>query len=109
MIYVACDTLTYGVLFILVYLDHRRRERLLQRVRVAELERARSEQQLAKSRLTVLRADVDAAQLLTTLAKLQSLFDSDAPRAERDLDELIASLRAKLAPQETDQRYPVVI
>ena len=44
MIYAGCDTLTYGVLFIFVYLDYRRRERLLHRVRAAELERARREQ-----------------------------------------------------------------
>ena len=74
MVYAACDTLTYGVLFILVYLDYRRRESLLRRVRAAELERARNEQRLTDSRLAALRADVDAAELLATLEDLQQRY-----------------------------------
>jgi hypothetical protein len=96
MVYVGSDTLTYGALFVLVYLDYRRRERLLRRVRTAELERARKEQQLAQSKLAALRSGVDAEELLKSLAGLKDLFERDSPDAECSLDELIASLRAKL-------------
>ncbi|HEU4616955.1 MAG TPA: hypothetical protein VFV10_02900 [Gammaproteobacteria bacterium] len=96
MVYVGSDTLTYGGLFVLVYLDYRRRERLLRRVRAAELERARKEQQLALSKLAALRSDVDAEELLAALTGLKERFERDSPDAERGLDELIASLRAKL-------------
>jgi hypothetical protein len=103
VIYVIGDTLTYGVLFILVYLDHRQREQLLRRVRSAELERERRKQRLVESRLSALRADVDAAALMTTLTNLQFLFERDVPSAERQLDDLIASLREKLSPAESDR------
>jgi hypothetical protein len=98
MVYVGCDTLTYGVLFILVYLDIARREQLMRRVRAAELERAHNERQAASSQLTALRAGVDAADLLATLAELEKAFAGDAPGAGSRLDDLIAALRAKLAP-----------
>jgi hypothetical protein len=98
MVVVACDTLTYGVLFILVYLDIGRREQLMRRVRAAELERARSERMVASSQLTARRAGVDAADLLATLAGLEKSFAADAPDADGRLDDLIAALRSKLAP-----------
>ena len=98
MIVVACDTLTYGVMFILVYLDIARREQLMRRLRAAELERARSERSVASSQLTALRAGVNAHDLLSTLAGLEASFVGGEPEAERRLDDLIAALRAKLAP-----------
>jgi hypothetical protein len=100
MIYAAGDTLTYGVLFILVYLDYRRRERLLHRVRAAELERARREQRIAHSQLAALRTDVDAVELLATLDELRRAFEDDRSDADVRLDAVIASLRNKLAPAE---------
>jgi hypothetical protein len=98
MIVVACDTLSYGVLFILVYLDIGRREQLMRRVRAAELERAHRERNVASSQLTALRAGVDAEDLLATLAGLEKSFAGEAPEADGRLDDLIAALRAKLAP-----------
>ncbi|HVY63628.1 MAG TPA: hypothetical protein VHH11_02285 [Gammaproteobacteria bacterium] len=103
MIYAGCDTLTYGVLFILLVLDYRRRERLLRRVRAAELERARREQRIVQSQLAALRTDVDAVELLATLDSLQRGFESGRPDADQKLDAVIASLRAKLAPVETER------
>jgi hypothetical protein len=101
MIYAGCDTLTYGVLFTLVYLDYRRRERLLRRVRAAELERARREQHIVHSQLAALRTDVDAVELLATLDDLRRRFEEDRGDADVRLDTVIASLRNKLAPVET--------
>jgi hypothetical protein len=101
MIYAACDTLTYGVIFIVVYLDYRRRERLLRRVRAAELERARSEQSIVRSQLTALRTDVNAVELLATLEELRRGFDANETDADVRLDGVIASLRQKLTPIES--------
>jgi hypothetical protein len=98
MIYAGGDTLTYGVLFILVYLDYRRRERLLRRVRTAELERARREQHIVRSQLATLRTDVDATELLTALAEIKRGFEENSNDVDPKLDTIIASLRDKLAP-----------
>ena len=104
MVYVGCDTLTYGVLFIVVYLDYRRRERLLRHVRAAELERARREQHIVHSQLAALRTDVDAVELLTTLELLREAFEHNSNDADTRLDGVIASLRSKLAPVEFDRQ-----
>jgi hypothetical protein len=98
MVYAGCDALTYGVLFVLAYLDYRRRERLLGRVRAAELERARREQNIVRSQLAALRTDVDAAELLTTLESLRQAFEQGRDDVDARLDGVIASLRSKLAP-----------
>jgi hypothetical protein len=103
MIYAAGDTLTYGVLFILVYLDHRRRERLLRRVRAAELERARREQHIVRSQLAALRTDIDAVELLATLDDVRRRFEENRSDADAQLDAVIASLRSKLAPVENER------
>ena len=104
MIYAGCDTLTYGVIFIVVYLDYRRRERLLRRVRAAELERARSEQTIVRSQLAALRTDVDAVELLATLDDLRRGYETDGADVDTRLDAVIASLRSKLAPVEAERR-----
>jgi hypothetical protein len=100
MIYAGCDTLTYGVLFILVYLDYRRRERLLRRVRAAELDRARRERNIVRSQLAALRTDIDAVEILATLNELKRGFEENRADADLRLDSVIASLRDKLAPVE---------
>jgi hypothetical protein len=103
MVYAGCDTLTYGVLFIVVYLDYRRRERLLHRVRAAELERARREQDIVRSQLAALRTDVDAVELLATLEELQRGFEHNRIDVDTRLDAVIAGLRSKLAPVDAGQ------
>jgi hypothetical protein len=100
MVYAGCDALTYGVIFIVCYLDYRRRERLLHRVRAAELERARREQNIVRSQLAALRTDVDAVELLATLEDLQESFERGLADADSRLDGVISSLRSKLAPVE---------
>jgi hypothetical protein len=106
MVYVACDTLTYGVIFIVVTLDFRRRERLLRRVRAAELERAHREREIVRSQLAALRTDVDAVELLATLDDLRRGFESGRSDVDARLDEVIASLRSKLAPVEAPREAP---
>jgi hypothetical protein len=98
MVVVGCFTLSYGLLVMLIYLDYQRRERLLRRMRTVELERARREQGLAESRIAGLRSEVDADELMAKLGDVQQLFERGAPEAERELDDLMASLRAKLSP-----------
>ncbi len=103
VVYAGCDTLTYGVLFILVYLDYRRRERLLRRVRAAELERAHHEQDIVRSQLAALRTDVDAVELLETLKELRGAFEQGRADAEARLGAVIADLRTKLAPVDAER------
>jgi hypothetical protein len=105
MVYVGCDTLTYGALFILALLEYRRRADLLRRMRFAELERARRRQRGAETRLTALRTDVDAAALLTTLEDLRDRFERDTPGADELLDEVIADLRGKLASADVGRAF----
>ena len=100
---IGCEILSYGAMFLLVYVDHRRRLDLARRIRVAELERARNEQQLTESRLAEFRAGVDPVELMVELDALRTLYDRDAEQAERMLDELIDALRAKLAPDTVRQ------
>lgn len=96
MVYAFSDTLTYGVLFILIYVDYERRERLLRRIREAELDRARKEQHMLHSKLTTVRSSIDAEALMTELTDLQRLFEHNAPQAVRRLDDLVADLRARV-------------
>lgn len=98
MVVAGCITASYGLLVVLIYLDYQRRERLLRRLRTVQVERARREQSLAESRIARLRSDVDADELMTKLGALQGRFERGDPEAEGELDELIAGLRAKLAP-----------
>jgi hypothetical protein len=97
---IAWECLTKGAMFVLAYVEHHRRLDLARRVRVAELVRARNEQQAVQSRLAEVRADVDPVELMAELGALQKLYERDAPDADRSLDELIDSLREKLAPRE---------
>ena len=100
MVVAGCITASYGLLVVLIYLDYQRREQLLRRMRTVQLERARREQGLAESRIAELRSEVDADELMTKLGDLQLRFERGDPDAERELDELIAGLRTKLAPSD---------
>jgi hypothetical protein len=97
------DTLTYGVLFLLMYVDYQRRERALRRLREAELERARNEQRRVQSRLGAMRSSIDGEELITQLVDVQRLFESDSPEAECRLDQLVAALRAKVTQLDATQ------
>jgi hypothetical protein len=105
MIYAICDVLTYGAMLIVIYLDYRRRIDLVQRVRAAELERARSDADLVQSRLAELRADVEPDELMAQLQRVRAMYDVDALRAERMLDDITDELRAKL----TDPRASAAV
>ncbi len=104
MVHVACDTLTYGVLFVLIYEDYRRRAKLLRRAQAAELERASNERRLVESRLAELRSEIDEGEFLDKLGDVRRLLEHGSPAAERRLDELISSLRAKLIADERTRR-----
>ena len=105
MIYVTCDVLTYGAMLIVIYLDYRRRIEFTQRVRAAELERARNDAELVQSRLAQLRADVEPAALMAELERVRAMYDVDGARAEQMLDAMTAELRAKL----TESRAPAAV
>jgi hypothetical protein len=96
MIVVGSDTLIYGGLFMLMYVDYQRRERALRRIREAELDRARYEQRRVQSRLAAVRSSIDGEELMMQLADVQRLFEQNSEDADRRLDELVAALRAKV-------------
>jgi hypothetical protein len=91
------DQSLWGVLALIVYLNRRIAERMLQRVRQVESQRVRQESELVESRLAAAQAQVDPQVLFADLANIRDKVQSDAPDADRQLDELIQRLRSALA------------
>jgi hypothetical protein len=89
--------LLFGGLAAAVYLARQRHERMLAELRAAELARETSQRRLAETTLAALRARIDPESLFQTLAKLERLYETDPPEADRALDELIVFLRRAVA------------
>lgn len=89
--------LFFGGLAAAVYASQRRRTRMLDALRSADMARARSEGALAQVRLGSLQARVDPELVFQSLAKLEGLYGTDPAAAERLLDELVVFLRAAVA------------
>ena len=87
----------FGGLAAAVHASQRRRARMLAALRTAELGREKSQQQLAEVTLGALRARIDPEYLFQTLTRLEGLYETDPPAADRLLEELIVFLRAALA------------
>jgi hypothetical protein len=87
----------FGGLAVAVHASLRRRARVLAALRAAELGRATSQQRLAEVTLGSLQARIDPEYVFRTLSKLEVLYESDPPEADRLLQELIAFLRSALA------------
>jgi len=96
VLYHAWLMLFFGGLAVAVEASQRRRVRMLAALRAAELARATSQQRLAEITLGSLRARIDPEFVFQTLSKLEALFQADHPGADRQLEELIAFLRAAL-------------
>ncbi len=88
---------TVGAFAMLVYLNRRTTERMLERVRSAELRRIELEQQLVASRLAAAEAQVDPQMLFAALSDIRASLDREAPNADTKLDELVQRLRRALA------------
>jgi hypothetical protein len=85
--------LLFGGLAAAVYLSRQRHARMLAVLRAAELDRETSQRRLAAARLAALQARIDPEFVFQTLTKLERLYESDPPGADRLLEELIGFLR----------------
>ncbi|HTS22245.1 MAG TPA: histidine kinase [Casimicrobiaceae bacterium] len=105
---------TYGLLewFLLggaatfIVLDARRARIEQRRLRIAEIERARTAKRMLESQLQAMQARVEPQFLFNTMAQVRQLYDVDSGLAERMLDDLIAYLRAAM-PQMRDSTSTV--
>jgi hypothetical protein len=86
----------YGAIAIPVYVNRRTARLAADRLRAAELARARSRRRTFESRLQALQARVEPQFLFNTLAQVRELYERDVVLADRMLDDLIAYLRAAL-------------
>jgi hypothetical protein len=97
IIYHAWMVLFFGGLAVAAEVSQRRHMRMLVALRAAELGRATSQQQLAEITLGSLQARIDPEFVFETLSKLEALYETDPPEADRLLEELIAFLHQALA------------
>lgn len=84
-----------GGIGLLAFYNRRSVERILQNVRAVELKRVRLENELIESRLATAQAQVDPRTLFDSLARIRNLFACSSPEADRALEELIQTLRAR--------------
>jgi hypothetical protein len=84
-------------LALLVYMNGRAADRMLEGVRSAELRRVKLDHQLVQSRLATAEAQIDPQMLFGALAQIKRGFEDSQPDTERKLSELIQTLRAALA------------
>ena len=82
---------------LLVFMNRRTVDRMLEGVRSAELRRVKIDQQLVESRLATAEAQIDPQMLFSALAQIKRDFNDSHPDAEKELDELIQTLRTALA------------
>jgi hypothetical protein len=80
-----------------IYMNRRTAERMLERVQGAELKRVQLEAQLIESRLAMAEAQVDPQMLFSALAEIRDGFSRSLPNADAKLDELVQHLRSALA------------
>ena len=86
----------YGTFGYFVYVNHRTARHAADRMRAAELERAKSRRRTLESRLQAMQARVEPQFLFNTLAQVRQLYERDPATAGKMLDDLIAYLRAAL-------------
>jgi hypothetical protein len=87
----------YGAFGMLVFMNQRIADRMLENFRNSELRRAQLERQLVESRLATAEAQIDPTMLFEQLAEIKLGFRSGGDQAEVQLTELIQTLRAALA------------
>lgn len=84
-------------LALLVYMNGRAADRMLEGVRSAELRRVQLDRQLVESRLATAEAQIDPQMLFSALAQIKRGLEESQPDAEKNLNELIQKLRDALA------------
>lgn len=70
-------------------------------LRVVQLERAEAQKRILESRLAAMQARIDPEILSTTLSRIQHLYETDRPAADRMLWDLTTYLRCAI-PQSVD-------
>jgi hypothetical protein len=80
-----------------IFMNRRTAERMLERVQGAELKRLQLEGQLIESRLATAEAQVDPQMLFSALAEIRDGFSRSSPGADAELDRLVQHLRTALA------------
>jgi phage terminase Nu1 subunit (DNA packaging protein) len=80
-----------------IFMNRRTAERMLERVQASELKRVQLEGQLIESRLAMAEAQVDPQMLFSALAEIRDGFSRSLPDADAKLDELVQHLRSALA------------
>jgi sensor histidine kinase YesM len=80
-----------------IFMNRRAAERMLERVQAAELKRVQLEGQLIESRLATAQAQVDPEMLFSALEEIRDGFNCSRPDADAKLDELVQHLRSALA------------
>lgn len=94
IIYVAVDVLIFGGLAMLVYVNRRSAQKILDGVRGAELKRVQIEQRLTDSQLLTARSQIDPSLLLGELAEIRNLYVHAGIDADAKLNALIERLQA---------------
>lgn len=82
---------------LLIFMNGRAAERMLEGVRGAELRRVKLDQQLVESRLATAEAQIDPQMLFGALAQIRRGLEDSQPDAEKKLNDLIQTLRTALA------------
>jgi LytS/YehU family sensor histidine kinase len=90
------SALLYSTLACFVYVNIHTARLAADRMRGAEVARARSRRRTLESRLQAMQARVEPQFLFNTLAQVRELYEHDAALAGRVLDDLISYLRAAL-------------
>jgi hypothetical protein len=80
-----------------IFMNRRTAERMLERVQSAELKRVQLEGQLIESRLATAEAQVDPQMLFSELAEIRDAFSRSLPDADAKLERLVQHLRTALA------------
>jgi hypothetical protein len=86
----------YCSLGLLVFMNRRTADRMLEGVRGAELRRVQLDQQLVESRLATAEAQIDPQMLFSALAQIKLGLEQGTPEAEEKLNQLIQTLRTAL-------------
>jgi hypothetical protein len=82
---------------LLIFMNGRAAERMLEGVRSAELRRVKLDRQLVESRLATAEAQIDPQMLFGALAQIKHGLEESQPEAEKQLNDLIQTLRSALA------------
>ncbi len=92
----AFDLAFIGVFCMLVYMNRRIADRMLEDVRHAELKRLKQEQELVSSRLATAEAQIDPQELMNSLAAIRRGLEGSPAEADARLNQLVQRLRDAL-------------